>query len=141
MPSTKTKPCAACGNTTDTTSGNASADCDELTEWIASWLAVPLVFPDAGRVQPDSTSGQAGEHLAGQRVEPLVTGTGFEQHAKVAEIRLAGAGDRQHEMAQHLLGDVQRFEVVFVEHGKPPLKMFIEGAEAVAAVAKAMLSE
>lgn len=105
-------------------------------DWLSS-----LVFQHAGGVQPGRASGQVGEHLAGHRVEVPITGPGFEQRAKFAEIRLAGAGERQHEMSQHLLGDVQRFEVVFVEHGKPSVTMLIEGADAVAAVAKAMLSE
>lgn len=78
----------------------------DVTEWAAS-----LLFPDTCSVQPGGTGGEVGEHGARRRVECPDCSARFEYGAQLAEVGGIRRGEREHQVPQNLLDDIERSHV------------------------------
>jgi len=74
---------------------------------LEDWLSSRLFSADAGSVQGDGAGREIGEHLPGHGMQCPVCGRSLQDRANVFEVGTVSSGERQQDMAQNLLNDVQ----------------------------------
>lgn len=80
---------------------------------LADWLC-SSIFPNASAIDQGNPGGEVGQHLPGHRFETLIAGACLQCLTQYAQVCLAGGCDGKHQMAQHLLRDVEYIKGLLV---------------------------
>lgn len=74
---------------------------------VRDWLSSRLFPTDAGSVQGVGARREVGEHLSGHGVQCPVCGSSIQHGANVFQVGLVSRSERQQDVPQNLLNDVQ----------------------------------